>query len=650
MVLKSLKKLGIFSISAVAVLSLVGVSGGLQPGPIQWQDSNKNAVNVSPASPLPVSGSIVVNIPSPIAVVGDVNVITSPLPVSGVVSINNLPAVQPVSVVSSVPVTVVIASPLPSGSHVIIDALASPVPILGNVASGTTDSGNPVKIGGVYSSTLPTLSAGQRGDIQLSSHGAQIVSGAAPVGSAPADNPISVSGLDGSGLKRSISTDANGVVNVNAVPSPGATFSVNVTGPSPLPITGTVNIGTMPSVVISGTPLATSANQTNGTQKTQIVDGSGNVQTSTTWGTKVGSSVTISGADSLNVTGSGSALNATPIADTNVLGYRCVSLQRTLAGTNTITFEESNDDVTWNATQCTNNATANASPITTLAATGMVYCPIHAARFRTRINAFTSGSSTENAYFNPLPCADLGQRNVAGTGTFTVAGTVTTNPAAQSFGAQVGSAARTTTGNSGTVTQAAPNNNAVFEMNVTAVSGTNPTLDLVFQESPDNGTTWVDEWHWERVTATGVYYTPNLTINTTKFRFVWTIGGTTPSFTFSISSNQGTAVGIQLRRFFDRTINLNSLNSTSAAFYTDGCRGYVISVNDSACTTFPTLALQTSEDGTNFSTTALSLATTSSGTFVSTMSQTPGRSARIITSVAGSTCTLDYVSIRCTQY
>lgn len=41
----------------------------------------------------------------------------------------------------------------------------------GNVASGATDSGNPVKVGGVYNSTQPTLSTGQRGDLQLDSKG-----------------------------------------------------------------------------------------------------------------------------------------------------------------------------------------------------------------------------------------------------------------------------------------------------------------------------------------------------------------------------------------------------------------------------------------------------------------------------------------------
>lgn len=41
----------------------------------------------------------------------------------------------------------------------------------GNVASGAADSGNPVKVGGVYNSSLPTFSNGQRGDLQIDSQG-----------------------------------------------------------------------------------------------------------------------------------------------------------------------------------------------------------------------------------------------------------------------------------------------------------------------------------------------------------------------------------------------------------------------------------------------------------------------------------------------
>lgn len=37
----------------------------------------------------------------------------------------------------------------------------------GSVASGSTDAGNPVKTGGVYNTSAPTLTTGQRGDTQM---------------------------------------------------------------------------------------------------------------------------------------------------------------------------------------------------------------------------------------------------------------------------------------------------------------------------------------------------------------------------------------------------------------------------------------------------------------------------------------------------
>lgn len=54
---------------------------------------------------------------------------------------------------------------------VVVASDQSTVPVGGNVASGATDSGNPVKAGGKYNSTLPTLTDGQRGDVQLDSRG-----------------------------------------------------------------------------------------------------------------------------------------------------------------------------------------------------------------------------------------------------------------------------------------------------------------------------------------------------------------------------------------------------------------------------------------------------------------------------------------------
>lgn len=56
---------------------------------------------------------------------------------------------------------------------------ATPVVVGGSVASEAADSGNPVKIGGVYSATPLALADGQRGNVQLDPYGLLRISGAA---------------------------------------------------------------------------------------------------------------------------------------------------------------------------------------------------------------------------------------------------------------------------------------------------------------------------------------------------------------------------------------------------------------------------------------------------------------------------------------
>jgi hypothetical protein len=43
--------------------------------------------------------------------------------------------------------------------------------VVGSVAAAAADSGNPVKVGGIYNSTLPTYTNGQRGDVQIGTRG-----------------------------------------------------------------------------------------------------------------------------------------------------------------------------------------------------------------------------------------------------------------------------------------------------------------------------------------------------------------------------------------------------------------------------------------------------------------------------------------------
>lgn len=81
--------------------------------------------------------------------------------------------------------------------------------VQGNAASGATDSGNPVKVGGRYNSTLPTLTDGQRGDLQVGTRGSLNVTVMDMNGTASwnlgGNNADGVSAL-GSGAGRTAST------------------------------------------------------------------------------------------------------------------------------------------------------------------------------------------------------------------------------------------------------------------------------------------------------------------------------------------------------------------------------------------------------------------------------------------------------------
>lgn len=102
--------------------------------------------------------------------------------------------------------------------------------VQGAVASGATDAGNPIKVGGRYNSTLPTLTNGQRGDFQVGTRGAQGVqimdtngtSGAA-VETTGGDAGGDVAALDVNGFNRLYSGSSWGRARtvINATDSTG---------------------------------------------------------------------------------------------------------------------------------------------------------------------------------------------------------------------------------------------------------------------------------------------------------------------------------------------------------------------------------------------------------------------------------------------
>jgi hypothetical protein len=69
-------------------------------------------------------------------------------------------------------------------------------------------------------------------------------------------------------------------------------------------------------------------------------------------------------------------------------------------------------------------------------------------------------------------------------------------------------------------------------LKVTAVSGTSPTLDVKIQDG-DNDPPTVNRFAWPQITAVGEY-PAYLRCTKAHVRYVSTIAGITPSFTYSV--------------------------------------------------------------------------------------------------------------------
>jgi hypothetical protein len=104
------------------------------------------------------------------------------------------------------------------------------------------------------------------------------------------------------------------------------------------------------------------------------------------------------------------------------------------------------------------------------------------------------------------------------------------------------SGARTASGVGSAVCGFARYEKFICQLDVTAASGTTPTLDVVVQHSIDGGTNWYTLATFTQKTTTGeeIKTEAEVEAGTAEaygdcFRVSYTIGGTTPSFTFSVS-------------------------------------------------------------------------------------------------------------------
>lgn len=269
----------------------------------------------------------------------------------------------------------------------------------------------------------------------------------------------------------------------------------------------TANIGTTNG-------LALDATLTNGTQQTKLVAGTaeiGNIKNSGTFAVQAAQSGTWQ-VGSSSATGSAIPTNAFMIGmsdATNLQAVRTANL--TDGGTSGTSLMAIGNYLyngsTWDRAREIANATNSIG--TGITASGLV----------AQLDDVSPTTITENQFGNLRMSIDRALLTASATTRIVV---------------QV-SSAQTASGSSSALTTVGPYQNALVTLNCTASSGSSPTLNVKVQISDDGGTTWYDlsGSSFTQLTGTG-----SQAIQITNFgdtiRAVWTITGSTPSFTFAV--------------------------------------------------------------------------------------------------------------------
>lgn len=217
--------------------------------------------------------------------------------------------------------------------------------------------------------------------------------------------------------------------------------------------------------------------------------------------------------------------------------------------------------------------------------------------------------------------------------------------------ADIASAAITSSGTTSAITPTGGTEYSL-ELFVSAVSGTNPTLDVILQESADGGVTWYDVYHFPRVTGvlSAPLRSPKIVLKGNRIRYVRNVGGTSPSFTNAINRLQGNAPSATaLRRIFDRTLaSTQASGAQIAAVTAPDARNVQLVINAAAIvTTPPALKLVGSDD--NWATSydlGTPLAAVANSVVQQTVNNVSAEQVRAIVTTAGNGATLNWVALR----
>jgi hypothetical protein len=340
-----------------------------------------------------------------------------------------------------------------------------------------------------------------------------------------------------------------------------------------------------------------------------------------------------------------------------------------------VTFEQTNDNTISNAAPALSivvSAFSAPSPNVLSPAANSNYqvnAAIQSRYIRVRVSTAFSGGTvslvatlgqgpilTSGVNSSSVNLAQLGGSTpftgVAGNGNANVALAVTSSSgiSAQDYSAQSVAAA---SGSLGTAAGGPSLGTYTFDINLTAfTAGSSTGLDLYYQESPDNGTTWYDIWQCEALTAVGRVRIPQIPLAGRR-RIRWVNrGGAATTATLTVNYMASAVACPKQVQFFDRTSGVGSgtavLNTNSAIYDIAGCRYVSIMLQQGTATSVASFQAQVSSDGLNWmnASPVVTINSTSAGTTpLPVFRGFVGRYIRVTCTNAGSSQTMNAIQI-----
>jgi hypothetical protein len=357
-------------------------------------------------------------------------------PVSGTVAVSNFPATQPVSGTVAVSGTVPVSGPLTDtqlrASAVPVSASSLPLPSGAATAANQTTANTSLASIATNTGNIPALVSGR---VPVDGSGVtQPVSGTVAISNFPATQPVSGT------------VAVSGTVPVSAsslpLPSGASTSALQTSGNTSLAnldadvgnvadAVATSDTGSFSLIALTKRLLGKFSVLTDGTAKSQIVNGANTLAIDASGFPTVNTPVTTASYNQTGVI----AVNTILVGPLSVSQFRTISIQVTSLGTSgAITGELSNDNATWLSIGAQAYTTGGASA-NNISTTGMwLYQLTGAAYFRLRLStATTAGTTTlyvqgsKEVYPWSLQTVSISGNPVLGSGNNLI-GLVTPNP------------------------------------------------------------------------------------------------------------------------------------------------------------------------------------------------------------------------------